>query len=295
MWQAVLRLAGRRPRPWMAYTGPTILLTAVLVWALLLWAGWLLVLSSDPRAVLDSGSGEPADLAARAYFTAYVVVTLGVGDYVPGGPGWQLLTGLISLIGLFVVTLSITYLISVVSAAVDRRRLSHAVEVRGCTGIDVVLLHWRGGQVDDAFSSWAAQLTSDVLGTTEKHLAYPVLHLFHGGAQVSAPRGLAVLDDAVLLMAEGLVPTARPSPAVLEPLVRAMTHYAGTVEAPAGVRADAPLPDLARLRRAGVPVVADDAFALAAVDHRERRRALHALVTSDAHQWPVSTSARVEP
>lgn len=81
-------------------------------WLLLLWAGWTLVFSASPEAVLQDPEGVPADGWARAYFAGFSVFTLGVGDYVPNGPVWQLLTVVAVVSGLALTTMAITYLVS---------------------------------------------------------------------------------------------------------------------------------------------------------------------------------------
>lgn len=260
----------------------------MLTWVVLLWAGWALIFSSMDAAVLDSTASAPASVAARIYYAGFVVFTLGVGDFVPGSGPWQIATAAASFLGLFLVTLSITYLVSVVSAAVTRRQLARSVHLSGETGADIVLTHWTGEQVSSQFDSLAQTLTTQVLQTTQQHLAYPVLHHFHATDETSsAPRALAALDDALLLFSAGLGEQARPSGDTLARLRRAIEHYAATVHSGGHEAKDPPLPGLAPLRDAGVPVVDDAAFARAAVAHVERRGRLDALVRADAWAWPA--------
>lgn len=284
----VLRAVGSRvgagPLRW---SGTVVLMVTVLTWVALLWAGCSLVFSSTDQAVVDSTTAAPASIAARVYYAGFVVFTLGVGDYVAGGGAWQIVTAAASFLGLFVVTLSITYLVSVVSAAVSRRALARSVHLSGDTGVDIVRLHWTGDGVSSQLDSLAQDLTTQVLQLTQQHLAYPVLHHFHAAAEASsAPRAMAALDDAVLLLSHGLAPSVRPSSDTLARLRRALEHYAGTPQRGEPAAPDPPLPQLAELRAAGIETVSDREFTAAAPEHARRRRQLHQLVRADARPWP---------
>lgn len=175
-----------------------------------------------------------------------------------------------------------------VSAAVNRRRLAQSVTGLGGRGDQVVALYWDGDRLDWQLAAQVMSLSSDLLQTTEQHLAYPVLHAFHARAQESsAPRAVAVLDDAYVLLADGLAPQVRPSAAVLQPLRSALVQYAVTVASTAARDASSPPgPALGPLRAAGVPVVDDERFEAALQKHNERRTRLYDLVRNDGWSWP---------
>jgi hypothetical protein len=292
-WRA-LRAAARSQSQsrLLSFAGTAVLLVTVLTWVVLLWAGWTLIFASADAAVVDSTTGAPASVAARIYYAGFVVFTLGVGDFVPGSGPWQIATAAASFLGLFLVTLSITYLVSVVSAAVTRRQLARSVHLSGETGADIVLTHWTGEQVSGQFDSLAQTLVTQILQTTQQHLAYPVLHHFHAAEDASsAPRALAALDDALVLLSEGLAEQARPSSDTLARLRRAIDHYTATLHSGGHQPQDPPLPSLAPLREAGVPVVDEETFTTASGAHAERRGRMDALVRADAWTWPARPSA----
>lgn len=288
LWRMLVRLRPDGGSRLLEVGGPAVLLSTVLVWVVLLWTGWTLVFSSTEGAVRASTTADPVDLPGRVYFAGFVIFTLGVGDLVPGRGLWQVVTAVATFLGLFLVTLSITYLVSVVSASVSRRRLAQTVSGLGASGSQVVLLHWNGDALDGQLASQIRSVANDLLGTTQQHLAYPVLHAFHATVPTaSAPRAVAVLDDVYVVLAHGLDASVRPTPAVLEPLRAALADYASTVQSMgmAGPT-DPPSPSLAGLRAAGVPVVEDGAFATALSQHAQRRRQVHQLVRGDAWSWP---------
>ncbi len=272
----------------LAACGPAVLVTTFVVWTALLWGGWTLVFCASDGAVLDARTSAPASIVGRVYFAGYVVFTLGVGDLVPGDGSWQVLTAVASLLGLALVTLAITYLVSLVSAAVSRRVLARQVTALGRSGAQLVLLHWDGSALDPGLDDRLQVLSQQVLQTTEQHLAYPVLHTFHASdPDAAAPRALAVLDDALLLLSAGVAPSARPSRAALQALRAALEHYASTVTATGrGPVPPPPPPPLEVLREAGVPVVDLHAWEAAQQAHEERRYKVAELVAADTWAWP---------
>lgn len=287
LWRVMLRVSGGRSSRLLSYAGALILLATVVVWVLLLWGGWTLIFSGS-NAVVGATTGTPASVPATIYYAGFVVFTLGVGDFVAETGTWQVLTALASVVGLFLITLSITYLVSVVSAAVTRRQLAQSISVLGITGPEIVLTYWSSGQLSSQFASEAQALRTQLLTTTQQHLAYPVLHFFHSRqASTSAPRSVAALDDALLLLAAGVVGDAAPGRDVLGPLQRALEHYADTVHSVGGGDpGEPPTPPLAPLEEAGMPVVDRHEYHSATRRHAARRETLHRIVRSDGWSWP---------
>lgn len=109
--QLMRRGTPARLRPGMrAYSGPAVLLFTGILWVLGMWAGWTMISASDPEAVVDAQTNVPATVADRVYFVAFVIFTLGVGDFVPGPGSWRIATSIATFGGLFLITLTITYL-----------------------------------------------------------------------------------------------------------------------------------------------------------------------------------------
>lgn len=288
-WRLLRRLSGGHSSTLLGYGGMITLLATVAVWVTLLWAGWTLIFLASPGAIVDSSTGAPASVAATTYYAGFVVFTLGVGDFVATSGTWQVLTALASFLGLFLITLAITYLVSVVSAAVTRRRFAEAVSILGTTGPQIVTSHWVDGQVSSQFASRVQTLSTQLLKITQQHLAYPVLHYFHStDPAASAPRAVAALDDALVLLDCAVEPDAAPGDDVLGPALRAVQRYSQTVHATGGQGAGSPpLPDLQPLRDAGVPLRDQHQYETAASEHDSRRTRLHEIARSDAHPWPT--------
>lgn len=291
-WRLALALHRRLPghgHRLLSVMGVALLLLALVLWLALLWLGWGLVFLADPDAVVTATTRLPADLTSRAYFVGYALLTLGMGDYVPQGGLWQLLTAVASFTGLFLVTLSITYFLPVVQAAVEKRRLAATIHHLGTAPGVLVRQAW-DGQGFEGLGTYLADLAQAISLHTERHLAYPILHYFHSNTLHTALEpALATLDEALLLLAHGVAPQARPAPAVVEPPRRAITHFLETLghgfiqpaeEAP-------PPPPLTALQAAGVPVVAMEVFAAAMGLEAPRRCLLRGYVEDGGWRWPA--------
>ncbi|MDP9444358.1 MAG: potassium channel family protein [Actinomycetota bacterium] len=286
---ALWRAARRSSRPdgaLLASAGTVILLLTVAVWVVLLWAGWTLVFAADSDGIV-SRSGSPATPVDLVYFTGFTLFTLGVGDFVPATAGWKLITPLVSLHGLFSVTLAITYLLPVMSAAVERRRQAAAVWGMGGNAVAIVQTAWYHGSLDSLQSDLKA-LTPALLTTVERHPTYPVLHYFHTTSPRTAfPARVAALDEAVTVLLCAVHPDARPALGALLPIRRAVDDLLATAgRAGRPDREDVPpVPDLSPLAQAGIPLLDREHVSEAYDRSAPRRRRLHEFVAQDGWPW----------
>ncbi|MBW3631608.1 MAG: potassium channel family protein [Chloroflexi bacterium] len=283
--QASTLFAGRNTV--LSLMGPIVVALVLLVWVVLLWGGWFLIFSAAEVSVVDATTRERASGFDRLYFVGYTVFTLGNGDWAPNGAPWQLATVLATASGLILVTLAITYLISVLSAVVNKRTFAARVHAIAETPEDFVRVSWDGS----AFSGLDLLLTSlaeDLARLATQHLAYPVIHYYHPSGRIgSTAVAVAVLDEAVTMMAAGVDAHARPSRAVLRSVRGSVEDYLETLSG-GSVRwadADPPLPDLEDVRIAGIPTVGDAEYHAEREQARDRRRKLRGLVESDGWEW----------
>jgi hypothetical protein len=271
-WRLVHRLARRPDSRWLTSAGPVIAVLTLASWLLLLWGGWTLVFSAASDAVLDDTVGVAADGWARAYFAGFSVFTLGVGDYVPNGAVWQLLTVVAVISGLALTTMSITYLVPVVTAVTQRRQQASTIAGLGTSPHELVLNGWhqRGwGYLEQRL----AQLADAISLTAERHRAYPILHYYHSAAPDQELRAqLPVLDDAVTLLQLGV--RDGPHPAVLTEVRRAVELLIERAGVPASDKAPPPL-TLTPLHPGGLSLVDDDAFAERLTELEEHRQRLY--------------------
>ena len=288
-WRAALAAHSRdRESSWLRFAGAALLLLTVSVWVLLLWLGWTLVLLGS-GAVESSSTGQSAGLTDVVYYAGFTLFTLGVGDFVAASPGWRLVTAVASYNGLFVITLAITYLLSVVGAAVTRRALAVRIHALGDSSGQIVARGWTGQSFSSAFVQQLVAVSGEVATLAEQHLAYPVLHYFHTGSRDTATSlAVAHLDEAMLLLREGVDVDARPDDSATAPVRELVDRYLTTVRRSVVVhRSEAPPPpSLAPLAAAGVPVVEASRFAEVVEGEDDRRTELLQLVTNDGWRWP---------
>ena len=277
----LFRAAGRsRATAWLLVgSGPAALVTLFGAWFVLVWAGWSLVFLSAPGSVVDALTGAPADAAEVVYFVGFNIITLGTGDFVAHGAAWQLLSVLASTSGFFVVTLVITYAVSVLSAVVQQRALSSQLHGLGRDVHEWLALARDGGAyrgLDDQMSALAAPMCA----VEKQHLAYPVLHVFlNPDPDSTLACSVAVLDDALSVLLHGVPEDQRPAPAAIQPLRRAIDRLLRSLDHGFVRRAQAPPPPVA-------PGLQVDWQSLA-----DRRRLLRGWVEHQGHAWPGGARA----
>lgn len=288
-WRMFLRLQRResRLRP-LAVAGPFIILLSVGTWIVLLWTGWTLIFHGTERAVVHGQTQYPAAFWERVYFTGFTIFTLGIGDFVPNGRIWQVLTAVASANGLFLATLSISYLIPVIQAATHKRQLAVQIASLGQTPSEILLKTYDGSGYGP-LGEHLMRLTSDLSKLEQRHLSYPLLHYFHSRTHTeSIALSVAALDEALTIIEHGLKKQAPGvDPGFFNPARRMITNYLKTMER-AFVEAAGevpPPPRLDVLRRHGLPVVEDATFRTRLEELSDRRRLLLALVENNGWSW----------
>lgn len=289
LWRMALALHRRRSNHRaLSFAGSIVLAFTVVTWILLMWSGWVLVYSSDPASLADAHSRVPADLTARIYFVAYTVSSMGNGDFQPNGPGWQLVTAIAALSGLASLTLSITFLIAVLGAVVQKRALGAYISDMGGTPRAMLERSWTGEAFEPALEHHLVQVMTVLHLYSEQHLAYPVLHYFHSEQKrTAATVRIAALAELVLLLAEGVVPAQRLPRMVTDPLRDALRGFAGIIREEFVVSGEGlpPAPSLEPLRELGIPTVDEDTFRESVAREAKLRRFLAGLLRADGWAW----------
>jgi hypothetical protein len=273
----------------------TVLFTVGL-WLLLVWTGWTLVFEMSPTAVVESATRQPADLPSRIYFTGSTIITMSTTELRPGSDSWRIVSTLTAANGFFLASLIITYLLPVVTAEIERRRLAVYITALGRTPQEILVRAWNGsdfGKLEDHFVT----LTLPMMEVAQGHLAYPVLHCLHSRHRESAiAPSLAVLDEAITLLAS-VSPERRPDKAALYPLRQAIAEFLSTLRQ-AHLEPESeppPPPSLAPLRDAGIPLgVGDQELGTVLDTLTDRRRLLFGLVQREGWSWEDVTRSTTD-
>lgn len=269
--------------------GLLVLLTVFAMWTLLLWAGWTLIFLASDGSVVSASTGAPADVWSRVYFVGYCLFTMGLGDYQPAGSSWQMATAWVAMSGLFVLSLAISYMLSVLQAAVQRRATAAWLWGLGNTAEDVIRTMWSPGRDCSALDQHLISLAPSLTLLAQQHIAYPVLHQFHGDKrrEAMAP-SLAALDEALSIIEHGFNGEC-VSPGALRPVRSAIAAVLDRLDDQSVESADEapPPPPLDGLRRDGYDLVSDAEFARALDEDEcnERRRLMLGLVESEGWDW----------
>lgn len=290
VWRGALAIHRRRPvHGLLTAVGPLLVVLSLLLWMLLLWSGWALVLGSQDGAVVSSPGKDPAGWVDRFYFAGMSLISLGTGDLVGSSPGWRVLSVVATGTGMFVLTLALSYFVSVVSAATQARALAAQLLALGRTPQDMVLRAWDGEQVSSSLPTVLSDLGQQLSSLAEQHLTYHVLHHFHArDPRRAALVGIARLDEAIGILEHGVTPDRRPDPLVLRMLrahVDRIVEVVTTVHVTGGSEEAPPTADLTPLRLAEIPVVDEASYAAAMAHLAPRRRKLEALVRGAGWSW----------
>lgn len=286
-WHLLLALHRRRPiHRALALAGPAIVLVTILVWYLGLVLGGWLVLAAHPGAVVSSSTGSHADLTALWYFATTTASSLGYGDLVPSGLPWTVFATTTTLLATIVLTISLSYVISVISAAIKRRSMASSISALG-TSPSEFAENAHLGEPGRSLHTHLASVASAVSEAAEQQLAYPVLRYFHTTRPEVAPAPAVLrLADAAFLL-EHVPADRRISPGLRAVLRSAIDSYAGA-KATGGAPAASPPGTEDRLReearRLGIDTSSGSDLDAALPGHLDRRGRLVAACADDG--WP---------
>jgi len=275
-----------RVRLFLVWSGVLVIISMVLVWILLLWTGWVLVFTSVQDSLVNSTTGETAGFWAKVYFTGYTISTLGLGDYQPQTPLWQVFTALTSLSGLFLISLIITFLVPIAQAEEFRRQIALHIFHAGGTAQMLVLNTWNA-RSHTALASLLENLTPNLVQLHQRHLAFPVLHRFHGPRRSEAIElSIVALDEALSIIEYGLEDAQSEDFGVVRNAIGGYLDSLGAAAVKPSQKV-VPIPSLEKLRTHGLPVVSDSVFYARLKTIEKRRRYLLSLVERSGWSWEL--------
>jgi hypothetical protein len=282
VWWGLLKL---RSHELLRWGGLALLLLSFTIWMLSFLAGWTLVFAAVPDAlVTNTDHPEPAPLHSRLYYVAFTISSLGIGDVVPNGWWWELLTGLTVFHGFGAITLGLSFIIAVVDAAVTQRALASHITALG-DGPVQLLVNTAVGD-DPPLGEHLPTLTQSLVQIAQAHKAYPVLHYFHNpDPQASAAVSIASLHEALVLLHAAVVNPAIPR-TQLEVTMRAVGRLLDMMNfSAAPADGTPPRPDLQPLRDVGLELRTDEQIDEAMEAFADDRERIMRLVHHDGWDW----------
>jgi hypothetical protein len=207
-FRAAAGVRGQRGGDVLAFCGPAILVLLVATWALALTLGAALVMHPLLGTAIITQSGRtPTDFVASMYAGGSSMAIVGSSDFAPQTGSARILYLFNSLIGVSVVSLTLTYVMQVYAALQRRNVLGLKLHLlTGETGDAAELVARLGphGQFSAGYSD-LADISSEMAQAKEAHHFYPVLFYFRFRQPFySVSRSALVALDTVTLIRSAL-------------------------------------------------------------------------------------------
>ncbi len=198
------RPLGRRRSTFLTMAGPTILLSVLIAWALLMSLAAALIIHPNLGTGIRATSGEtPTDFLTALYVGGSSLSFVGVSDFAPQTGAFRFFFLLMSLIGVSLISLAITYLMQVYSSLHTRNTLGlkvHLMSAETDDAADLIAGIGANGMFEAGYNhlvEWAAEIAQ----AREAHHFYPVLFYFRFRSPYYSvsQTALIALDTATLI------------------------------------------------------------------------------------------------
>lgn len=272
----------------LSLAGPVILFTTVFYWIILLLLGWVLIFYSDPNSIQPNPEKTLPGLVDYIWYIAYTTFTVGNGDFKPNGSTWQILSSLVAFSGMGMVTLTITYLMQVITAVNNKRSFASQVTSVGSTAEEFVKKQWTG----DGFGAIELQLNSlneQLARLSEQHLAFPILHYYHAErADKSLNLAIGILDDALTIIQLGVEEKYKPAETILASLRFSIDSFLTTLKMAFIHPADntPENPNISGLKKNGIPIIPESDFNNKIKNEEDRRKLILGLINQGGWKFP---------
>ncbi|SIR02710.1 potassium channel family protein [Pontibacter lucknowensis] len=290
-WRLCLKMAGNDgKKKLLERVGHMLLVLIILTWVAGMWLGSFLLLLSDPASVLNSNTDEVTTAWEKLYFAGYTLSTMGNGDYKPSSYVWDIVTNLLAFSGLAFITISITYIMPVLSAVILQVKLSVFLNSLGNSPQQMLLNSWNGENFNRLLKH-DADLADMITQHSQNHKAYPIIHYFHSVEQrQSVILNLTIFDEAINFLQFGVQDEARPSDEDLLTIRGAQDYYLFVLERHQKNEEQEPysFPEMNwnALIEAGIPLKTDRLSEFNSTEtYKKRRETLTYLLYQDGWQW----------
>lgn len=287
IWRLMKKISGGNKHIFSA-VGPLILILTIASWAILMWIGLTLFFAGDPQSIVQTTFEGPITWYERFYFTGFTLFTLGVGDYSPKPGFWQIVTAFNSGMGILLLTLGASYVISVVGAVVEKRDFARTVTGLGLHSTEIVKLAWNDKdlyQLDLILMNVSSKITK----LCQQHQAYPLLHFYHSkNEEESSAVAVAILDETLSIIEWGVTDKKVYNAVLIQEARASIDSFLGTLASAFIEEADTnpKKPILNELIALGMPTVSQASFEESLKEAASRRRKLLGAVEADDHSWP---------
>ncbi|MEA2710397.1 MAG: hypothetical protein QOF78_2998 [Phycisphaerales bacterium] len=181
VFRAVARPFPRYRDGLLSFCGPTILVLVVFGWIfLLMWAGAMVIYPALGTGVQANQGPTPTQFSTALYVAGDTLTTVGASDISPKTPFYRLFYTFLSVIGISVLTLTVTYFLEVYTALQERNtyvsKLHHATNDTG-DAVEVLAGLGSGGEFNHGYSH-LVEMGAEAATIYEAHHFYPIILYF---------------------------------------------------------------------------------------------------------------------
>ena len=208
LWRIATRITCHLDRRWrhriLTSVGPLLMPLLIAIIVTMLITGFALVYL--PRIETDFNISERAGgnaIMQAFYFSGVTLLTIGYGDMVPVSGAMRLAAMIEAACGLGIISLSITYLLSVYNALERKRAVALTFYHQARQGADVsgfITNHFARGRFY-SLTETLRQSTRDLDELLESHLEHSVIHYFHPlEVYKGLPRALFIVLETTAIL-----------------------------------------------------------------------------------------------
>ena len=202
--RATRNLNRRRRHRILSMVGPLLMPALIALLILMLLTGFALIYL--PRIETDfkiDDAAQTNQIFQAFYISGVTFLTIGYGDIVPISTLTRTLSLVEAATGLAIISLSITYLLSVYGALERKRAVALKFYHQARQGADVagfIISHFARGRFH-GMTEALREATGDLQELLESHLEHPVIHYFHPPEVYKGfPRALFVALETVAIL-----------------------------------------------------------------------------------------------
>ncbi len=183
IWRFVgLRFSRQRRHKWLNQVGPLLLPILIVVYILLLITAFALIYYPHLSvSFYFAHEIEGVTFFESFYYSGVTLTTVGYGDITPRSVSMRAVTMVEGASGLAVISLAVTYLITIYGALERRRIVALSVYHPAGQGADVAGLisyHFVNGRFQ-GLEAMLRDAARDVQELLESHVEHPIIHYFH--------------------------------------------------------------------------------------------------------------------
>jgi Ion channel len=172
----------KRFRPLMSVAGPLSVVVVIACWAILVAAGFALIYWARYPSAFNGTGGDKQDAFGRfwtvLYFSLSTMTTVGSGQLAPRSSWIRIIAALESLIGISLLTASITWIVLIYPALGRMRELARRattlVKAQKKIGVDLI---------SDDVQGLLGDLAQSVIRTRVDFIHYPLIYYFHADTE----------------------------------------------------------------------------------------------------------------